>query len=200
VKKRARGLSEGQFAAALAESITLGATCLDDLAINRADDAQELLRGFAVPAPQTAGSFLHRFSLGHIHQLNKALVAIQRRAYAAAQVSEVTLDFDSTYIFRRSTRRQGVDRTYKKGYALHSLVLHQLENILDEQDLEERERLRVVAALESLKDADLDEKEEKRLWAVVQKSAPRLLDVGQAIVMTIATGEMRRYLGLPAAP
>lgn len=122
VKERARGLSEGQFAAALAESIALGATCLDDLAINRADDAQELLRGFAVPAPQTAGSFLRRFSLGHIHQLNKALVAIQRRAYEAAGVSEVTLDFDSTYIFSRSKRRQGVDRTYKKGYALHPLL------------------------------------------------------------------------------
>jgi Transposase DDE domain group 1 len=32
------------------------------------------------------------------------------------------LDFDSTYIFSRSTRRQGVDRTYKKGYALHPLL------------------------------------------------------------------------------
>lgn len=35
---------------------------------------------------------------------------------------EVTLDFDATYLFSRSTRRQGVDRTYKKGYALHPLL------------------------------------------------------------------------------
>ena len=34
----------------------------------------------------------------------------------------VTLDFDSTYVFSRSVRRQGVDRTYKKGYALHPLL------------------------------------------------------------------------------
>ncbi len=34
----------------------------------------------------------------------------------------VTLDFDSTYVFSRSKRRQGVDRTYKKGYALHPLL------------------------------------------------------------------------------
>src|SRR6202011_5212669 len=80
------------------------------------------LRGFAVPAPQTAGTFLRRFTLGHVHQLGKALAAIQRRAYVAAGVTEVTLDFDSTYIFSRSKRRQGADRTYKKGYALHPLL------------------------------------------------------------------------------
>lgn len=122
LKRRARGLSEGQFVSAMAESIALGATCLDDFAVNRADVAQEQLRGFPVPAPQTAGSFLRRFTLGHIHQLNKALVAIQQRAYQAAGVREVTLDFDSTYVFSRSKRRQGVDRTYKKGYALHPLL------------------------------------------------------------------------------
>jgi hypothetical protein len=36
-------------------------------------------------------------------------------------VASITLDFDSTYVFSRSRRRQGVDRTYKKGYALHPL-------------------------------------------------------------------------------
>lgn len=122
VKERARGLSEGQFVAAVAESIALGACCLDDLAVARADAGQELLRGFAVPAPQTAGAFLGRFSLGHVRQLGKALAAVQRRAYEAAGVETVTLDFDSTYIFSRSKRRQGADRTYKKGYALHPLL------------------------------------------------------------------------------
>ena len=37
-------------------------------------------------------------------------------------MEQVTLDFDSTYVFSRSRRRQGVDRTYKKGYALHPLL------------------------------------------------------------------------------
>jgi hypothetical protein len=122
LKSRARGLSEGQFVAAMAESIALGASCLDDLAISRADTAQEMLRGFAVPAPQTAGTWLRRFSLGHVRQLDKALAAVQRRVYTASGVEEVTLDFDSTYIFSRSKRRQGADRTYKKGYALHPLL------------------------------------------------------------------------------
>lgn len=122
LKQRQRGLSESQFVLGVAESVALGARCLDDLAMARGDGAQEQLRGFAVPAPQTAGSWLGRFTLGHIGQLNKALTEIQLNAYRAAGVTEVTLDFDSTYLFSRSTRRQGVDRTYKKGYALHPLL------------------------------------------------------------------------------
>jgi hypothetical protein len=122
LKHRARGLSEAQFVVGLAESIALGVRCLDDLAVARADAAQEQLRGFGVPAPQTAGQWLRRFTLGHIGQLNKALGAVHRRAFMLAGVSEVTLDFDSTYLFSRSKRRQGVDRTYKKGYALHPLL------------------------------------------------------------------------------
>lgn len=46
----------------------------------------------------------------------------ERNSYLAAGVEMVTLDFDSTYVFSRSRRRQGVDRTYKKGYASHPLL------------------------------------------------------------------------------
>jgi hypothetical protein len=122
LKKRARGLSDSEFVMAMAESVALGARCLDDLVVNRADAAQVELRGFEVPAPQTAGTWLRRFSLGHIRQLGKAMAVAQRNAYVAAGVEEVTLDFDSTYVFSRSRRRQGVDRTWKKGYALHPLL------------------------------------------------------------------------------
>lgn len=122
LKARARGLSEARFVLAMAESIALGARCLDDLATSRGDAAQALLRGFSVPAPQTAGTWLRRFSLGHIRQLDKALMHVQLNAFRAAGVTEVTLDFDSTYVFSRSKRRQGADRTYKKGYALHPLL------------------------------------------------------------------------------
>lgn len=122
MKRRARGLSDTGFALAMAESVALGATCLDDLAVSRADAAQAELRGFGVPAPQTAGAWLRRFSLGHVRQLDKALALAQRQAYLASAVSAVTLDFDSTYVFSRSRRRQGADRTWKKGYALHPLL------------------------------------------------------------------------------
>ncbi len=122
LKKRARGLSDVEFVTGIAESIALGARCLDDLAVARGDVAQVQLRGFEIPAPQTAGAWLRRFTLGHLGQLNRALCEVQRNAYTAAGAREVTLDFDSTYLFSRSKRRQGVDRTYKKGYALHPLL------------------------------------------------------------------------------
>jgi hypothetical protein len=47
---------------------------------------------------------------------------VQRVAYRAAGVRSVMLDLDSTYIFSRSKHRQGADRTYKRGYALHPLL------------------------------------------------------------------------------
>lgn len=122
LKKRARGLADAEFVMGIAESVALGARCLDDLAVARGDVAQAQLRGFEIPAPQTAGVWLRRFTLGHIGQLNRALCDVQRNAFVAAGVREVTLDFDSTYLFSRSKRRQGVDRTYKKGYALHPLL------------------------------------------------------------------------------
>jgi Transposase DDE domain group 1 len=127
LKKRARGLSDGEFVMGMAESVALGARCLDDLVVNRADAAQAELRGFDVPAPQTAGAWLRRFTIGHVRQLGKAMAAAQRHAYVAAGVEQVTLDFDSTYVFSRSRRRQGVDRTYKKGYALHPLLCFDAE-------------------------------------------------------------------------
>src|SRR5439155_13571865 len=64
----------------------------------------------------------------HLGQLDMALEEVQRRACIWAGVREVTLDFDSTYLFSRSTRRQGVDRTYKKGYALHPLLCFDAES------------------------------------------------------------------------
>jgi hypothetical protein len=64
LKKRGRGLSDPQFVMGMAESVAMGASCLDDLAVNRADTAQAELRGFDVPAPQTAGTWLRRFTNG----------------------------------------------------------------------------------------------------------------------------------------
>ena len=122
LKTRARGLSESEFVSSMAESIALGVRCLDDLAVTRADTAQAMLRGYEVPAAQTAGAWLRRFTLGHIGQLNKALEIVQRNAISVSGATEVTLDFDSTYVFSRSTRRQGVDRTYTRGYALHPML------------------------------------------------------------------------------
>ena len=123
LKVRDRGLSEAESILGMAEALAAGAKCLDDLEVARADRVQEELRGFGVPPPQTAGRFLRRFCLGHIGQLNKALRQVLHRGLSLVGVGEaVTLDFDSTYIRSRSSRRQGADPTYLKRYALHPLV------------------------------------------------------------------------------
>ncbi len=125
LKRRTRGLSEAQFVLGMAEAVALGADCLDDLAVARSDTAQETLRGFATPAPQTAGNFLRRFTLGHIRQLDKSLRAVHRRAFELLKVKRgdrVTLDFDSTYIRSYSSRRQGADPTWTRRYTLHPLL------------------------------------------------------------------------------
>src|SRR5437016_7402100 len=112
LKVRDRGLSEAESILGMAEALAAGAKCLDDLEVARADRVQEELRGFGVPPPQTAGRFLRRFCLGHIGQLNKALRQVLPRALSLVGCGEaVTLDFDSTYIRSRSSRRQGADPT-----------------------------------------------------------------------------------------
>ncbi len=123
LKVRDRRLSEAESILGLAEALAAGAKCLDDLEVARADRVQEELRGFGVPPPQTVGRFLRRFCLGHIGQLNKALRQVLLRALSLVGLGDaVTLDFDSTYIRSRSSRRQGADPTYLKRYALHPLV------------------------------------------------------------------------------
>jgi len=125
LKKRARGHTETESILAMTEAVALGATCLDDLTIARSDRAQEELRGYAVPAPQTAGSFLRRFTLGHIRQLDKALRAVHLHAFHLLGTKcgdLLTLDFDSTYVRSYSSRRQGADPTWTKRYTLHPLL------------------------------------------------------------------------------
>ena len=70
VKKRRRGYSPAQAILGLCETLIAGGECLDDVALLRADSAQELLRGHGLPEPTTLGRFLRRFSLGHIAQLS----------------------------------------------------------------------------------------------------------------------------------
>lgn len=45
----------------------------------------------------------------------RALAAVEGTSYRAAGVDSVTLDFDATYVISVPKRRQGADRTYKRG-------------------------------------------------------------------------------------
>jgi hypothetical protein len=124
VKKRARGYSPAQQALALCETLIAGGECLDDAALLRADAAQSLLRGHAVPDPTTLGRFLASFNLGHLCQLNRAIDALFARVHPLLERETVTLDLDATLVEHhgRVGSRQGTRGTYTGKIAWHPLL------------------------------------------------------------------------------
>jgi len=124
VKRRRRGYSPAQAILALCETLIAGGECLDDVALLRADAAQQLLRGHTLPDPTTLGRFLARFNLGHIGQLNRALDRLFARVHPLLERTQVTLDLDSTLVEHhgRVGSRQGTRGTYAGKVAWHPLV------------------------------------------------------------------------------
>lgn len=124
VKKRGRGYSPAQAILGLCEMLIAGGECLDDIALLRADSAQELLRGHGLPEATTLGRFLRRFSLGHIGQLNRALDELFARVQLLLDRETVTLDLDATYIEHHGPvgSRQGTRGTYKGKVCWHPLL------------------------------------------------------------------------------
>jgi hypothetical protein len=124
VKKRKRGYSPSQAMLALCETLVAGGDCLDDVALLRADSAQELLRGHGLPEPTTLGRFLRRFTLGHLGQLNRALDELFGRVHSLVGRETVTLDLDATYVEHHGPvgSRQGTRGTYTGKVAWHPLL------------------------------------------------------------------------------
>ena len=124
VKKRKRGYSPAQAMLALCETLIAGGECLDDVAVLRADSAQELLRGHGLPEPTTLARFLRRFTLGHLSQLNRALDALFGRVDPLVGRRTVTLDLDASYVEHHGPvgSRQGTRGTYTGKVAWHPLL------------------------------------------------------------------------------
>jgi hypothetical protein len=124
VKRRRRGYSPAQAILALCETLIAGGECLDDLALLRADAAQEQLRGHGLPDPTTLGRFLARFTLGHVAQLNRALDGLFARVHHLLERERLTLDLDSTLVEHHGPAgsRQGTRGTYAGKVAWHPLV------------------------------------------------------------------------------
>ncbi len=124
VKKRGRGYSPAEAILGLCETLIAGGECLDDVALLRADSAQELLRGHGLPDPTTVGRFLRRFSLGHLGQLNRALDELFARVHPLLDRGTVTLDLDATYVEHHGPvgSRQGTRGTYTGKVAWHPLL------------------------------------------------------------------------------
>lgn len=124
VKKRNRGYSASQAILGLCETLIAGGECLEDVALLRADSAQELLRGYGLPDPSTVGRFLRRFNLGHIRQLERALDELFARVHPLLDRETVTLDLDATLVEHHGPvgSRQGTRGTYTGKVAWHPLL------------------------------------------------------------------------------
>jgi Transposase DDE domain group 1 len=124
VKKRRRGYSPAQAILALCETLIAGGECLDDVALLRADSAQQLLRGHGLPEPTTLGRFLRRFTLGHLGQLNRALEQLFLRVHPLLEREAVTLDLDASYVEHHGPvgSRQGTRGVYTGKVAWHPLL------------------------------------------------------------------------------
>lgn len=124
VKKRARGYSPAQQVMALCETLIVGGECLDDVALLRADAAQEQLRGHSLPDPTTLGRFLASFNLGHLRQLDRALDELFARVHPLLGRERVTLDLDATLVEHHGPvgSRQGTRGTYTGKIAWHPLL------------------------------------------------------------------------------
>ncbi len=124
VKQRRRGYSPAQAILSLCETLIAGGECLDDVALLRADSAQELLRGHGLPEPTTLGRFLRRFTLGHLGQFNRALDQLFARVHPLLERETVTLDLDASYVEHHGPvgSRQGTRGVYTGKVAWHPLL------------------------------------------------------------------------------
>lgn len=127
VKQRARGLSAGQLAVAIAEAQIAGAECFEDIEDLRADEAGRALRAVAgTPSAPTARQLAYRFRRSHIQALERA------QADAGAQLDEkldrdpsdaVTLDLDGSESVVYGYRKQGAARSRHGHLAYNSFVV-----------------------------------------------------------------------------
>jgi hypothetical protein len=75
--------------------------------------------------------------------------------------------------------------------------LWQLENLLEEDDLSQNDRLIVQEQLTALGEGDeLDEADQERRWTRIKSLAPSLIETGRAIIITVTSAAIQRQLGL----
>jgi hypothetical protein len=71
----------GRRVATLVHAMVAGASFIDDADVLRSGPTAEVL-GHRVMAPSTLGTFLRRFSFGHVRQLDKLAEALLTRAWS----------------------------------------------------------------------------------------------------------------------
>jgi hypothetical protein len=114
----------GRRVATLVHAMVAGADCIDDADVLRAGATSAVL-SHKVMAPSTLGTFLRRFSFGHVRQLDKVSEALLKRAWsvgAGPGAGPMTIDVDSTICPVYGDHKQGAAFGYTKVLGYHPLL------------------------------------------------------------------------------
>ncbi len=118
------GHRPGRKALTMVHALLAGGDCIDDADVLRSGATGRVL-GFDVMAPSTVGSWLRRFTFGHVRQLDRLAEAMLTRAWAAGAgpgAAPVTIDIDSTVVEVHGYAKQGAAYGYTRQLGYHPLV------------------------------------------------------------------------------
>jgi hypothetical protein len=119
----------GPRVATLVHSIVVGGDCIDDADVLRSGSTAAVL-DHRVMAPSTLGTFLRRFSFGHVRQLDQVAEMMLRRAWALGAGpgdAAMTIDIDSTICPVHGDAKQGASYGYTKVLGYHPLLATRAE-------------------------------------------------------------------------
>ena len=121
---RRGGAGPGRKVLSLVASMLVGGCCIDDAGRLRSGSGAGVL-GFAPVAASTLGTFLRSFTFGHLRQFDRFHELALRRAWsvgAAPQVTEMTVDVDSTVCEVHGKSKGGAAYGHTKVLGYHPLV------------------------------------------------------------------------------
>lgn len=114
----------GKRVATLVHAMVAGAQCIDDADVLRSGSTGVVL-GHPVMAPSTLGTFLRKFSFGHLRQLDKLSETMLTRAWGAGAgpgEESMTIDMDSTICEVSGKKKHGAAYGYSKVLGYHPLL------------------------------------------------------------------------------
>ena len=111
----------------IAYNILAGGTCLQDIAVQRTQEAfLDALGAQVIPAPSTAGDFCRRFSAADIETLMDAINEVRLGVWKrqpAAFFARAVIDADGTLAPTFGQCKEGMDISYKGQWGYHPLLV-----------------------------------------------------------------------------
>jgi len=114
LKERARGYKPAENILALMGMLASGGVALDDERLLSGDGGMQSLLG-SMPAANTQGEFLRRFTSALLYRLGQRVLTVGVRIINALGLNQVTLDVDAFFI---DSQKDGVTMNYegRRGY------------------------------------------------------------------------------------